>query len=143
MVPHVYMGPVPAMFYPIFQLVDYAVHGWDIREGMGVPHGLDGDASDLLVPLIFVLWNATADTSTITSPFTVGIRVGGNNGGDTRAQVSSDGVQFEPGSIDDCDATIELDPASLVLTGYARMNAGTVRGDRDLASTFRSLFFAI
>ena len=34
-VPHTYMGPVPAMFYPIFQLVDYAVHSWDIRQGIG------------------------------------------------------------------------------------------------------------
>ena len=28
MVGHPYMGPVPAMFYPMFQLVDYAVHAW-------------------------------------------------------------------------------------------------------------------
>ena len=36
----------------------------------------------------------------------------------------------------------ELD-ATLVLTGYARMNGGTVRGDTELAGRFRSLFFAI
>ena len=34
-VPHKYMGPLPAFFYPVFQLVDYAVHSWDIREGSG------------------------------------------------------------------------------------------------------------
>ena len=62
-VSHPYMGPLPAMFYPMFQLVDYAVHSWDIREGMGQPHALSGDATDLLVPIIYILWQATADTS--------------------------------------------------------------------------------
>src|SRR6266536_2485759 len=35
LVPHVYMGPLPAFFYPAFQLMDYGVHGWDIRQGTG------------------------------------------------------------------------------------------------------------
>jgi uncharacterized protein (TIGR03083 family) len=143
LVPHKYMGPVPAMFYPVFQLVDYAVHSWDIREGMRKPHALAGDSADLLVPLIFVLWQATADTSSVDEPYSVGIRTTGQNGGETRADVSSEGVQFTPGDITDCAAVLELDPATLVLTGYGRMNGGTVRGDRDLASRFGSLFFRI
>jgi hypothetical protein len=56
---------------------------------------------------------------------------------------ASDGVQFSPGDIDDCDAVLEFDPATLVLTGYARMNGGTARGDEELASKFRDLFFPI
>lgn len=143
MVPHRYMGPVPAMFYAEFQLVDYAVHGWDIREGIGAPHAMDADAADLLVPLIFILWGATGETSGVDAPYSVGIRTTGNNGGDTRAEVSADGVQFAPGNIDDCAAILEFDPATLVLTGYGRFNGGTVRGDRQVASTFRNLFFAI
>ena len=143
MVPHTYMGPLPAMFYPMFQLVDYAVHAWDIRQGIGDPHVLSGDAADLLVPVIFILWQATADVSAVTEPYAIGVRTSGRNGGDTRIDVSSEGVQFEPGEIDDCDAILEFDPATLVLTGYARMNGGTVRGDRELAGAFRSLFFPI
>ncbi len=103
-VSHPYMGPIPAMFYPMFQMVDYAVHTWDIREGMGEPHGLSGDAADLLVPVIFILWQATADTSGVTSPYSVGVRTSGRNGGDMRLDVSSEGVQYAPGSIDDCAA---------------------------------------
>jgi uncharacterized protein (TIGR03083 family) len=143
MVPHSYMGPLPAMFYPVFQLVDYAVHGWDIREGIGEPHGLAGDAADYLVPVIFVLWQATADTSGVDEPFTVGVRTSGSNGGDMRVDISQDGMQFAPGDVSDCPTVLEFDPATLVLTGYARMNGGTVRGDRDLAGQFRSLFFPI
>ena len=143
MVPHKYMGPLPAMFYPMFQIVDYAVHGWDIREGMREPHALSGDAADLLVPVIFVLWSATADVSGVDHPYSVGVRTTGHNGGDVRADVSSEGVQFTPGDIDDCPAILEFDPATLVLTGYARMNGGTARGDEQLAGKFRGLFFPI
>jgi hypothetical protein len=143
MVPHKYMGPLPAMFYPMFQIVDYAVHGWDIREGMRKPHAMSGDAADLLVPVIFVLWSATADVTNVDRPYAVGVRTTGNNGGDMRADVSSEGVQFSPGDIDDCAAILEFDPATLVLTGYARMNGGTARGDEELAGKFRDLFFPI
>lgn len=143
MVPHPFMGPLPAMFYPVFQLVDYAVHAWDIREGIGRPHGLAGDSADLLAPLIFILWQATADVSGVERPFAIGIRTSGVNGGDTRIEVSGDGVQFAAGDIADCGAIIEFDPATLVLTGYARMNGGTVRGDGQLASDFRAMIFPI
>ena len=143
MVPHKYMGPLPAMFYPMFQLVDYAVHGWDIREGMDNAHALSGDAADLLVPVIFVLWQATADVGAVDRPYTVGVRTSGHNGGDMRVDVSPEGVQFAPGETGDCPAVLEFDPATLVLTGYARMNGGTARGDQELAGRFRGLFFPI
>src|SRR5262249_9255919 len=143
MVPHKYMGPLPAMFYPMFQLWDYAVHGWDIREGMDSAHALSGDAADLLVPVIFVLWQATADVGGVDRAYTVGVRTSGNNGGDMRVDVSPDGVQFAPSDIDDCPAVLEFDPATLVLTGYARLNGGTARGDQELAGRFRGLFFPI
>ena len=142
-VSHPYMGPLPAMFYPMFQLVDYAVHSWDIREGVGQPHALSGDATDLLVPIIYILWQATADTSAVSDPYTVGVHTSGRNGGDIRVDVSAQGVQYAPGPVDDCVAVLEFDPATLVLTGYGRVNGGTIRGDRQVASDFRSLFFPI
>ena len=40
-------------------------------------------------------------------------------------------------------ASTRCDPATLVLTGYARMNGGTARGDVELAGKFRDLFFPI
>jgi uncharacterized protein (TIGR03083 family) len=143
MVPHTFMGPLPAMFYPTFQLVDYAVHAWDIREGRGERHGLSGAAADFLVPVIYVLWQATAATERVDEPFSVGVRVSGNNGGEHRVDVSGDGVQFTPGAVDDCAAVLDFDAATLVLTAYGRMNGGTVRGDPQLAERFLSLFFPI
>jgi uncharacterized protein (TIGR03083 family) len=143
MVPHKYMGPLPAAFYPIFQVVDYTVHSWDIREGTGRAHAIDGDAADLLVPLCFILWQSTCELAG-TEPFTLGIRIiSGHNAGDTRAAVTADGITFEPGGIDDLPASIEYDPASFVLTSYGRTNAGTYRGDRELLDRFCNLFFRI
>jgi uncharacterized protein (TIGR03083 family) len=142
MVPHKYMGPIPAAFYPIFQVVDYTVHSWDIRQGSGRNHGLDGDAADLLVPLCFGLWQFTCDLSGV-EPFTIGVRItSGNNAGGQRAAVTGEGLTFTPGSVDDLPV-IEFDPASFVLTAYGRANAGTYRGDRAALEQFCNLFFRI
>lgn len=142
MVPHKYMGPLPSCFYPIAQLVDYAVHSWDIRQGAGIAHALDGDAADLLVPFCWIVWQSTADTSDV-EPFSIGVRLTGNNGGETRVSVSSGGIALEPGTIDDLPLVLEFDPASFVLTAMGRMNAGTARGDTGLAERYGSLFFRI
>jgi uncharacterized protein (TIGR03083 family) len=142
-VPHKYMGPLPACFYPVAQLVDYAVHGWDIREGTGRAHALDADAADLLVPFCFIVWQSTAECSDL-EPFSIGVRLlSGNNAGDTRVSVGPDGVALEPGVIDDQPLVLEFDPASFVLTAMGRMNAGTARGDAALAERFCNLFFRI
>ena len=143
MVPHKYMGPLPAAFYPIFQVVDYTVHSWDIREGTGRNHGLAGDAADLLVPLCFVLWQNTCDLGGV-EPFTVGIRItSGAHAGDNVATTTPDGMAFTTGGGDETTNVIEFDPASFVLTAYGRTNAGTYRGDRDVLDRFCNLFFRI
>jgi len=138
-----YMGALPAMFIAIGMLGGATVHGWDVREGLGAPHAIPGDAADLLVPFVHLLWWATADTSAVDVPYAIGIRTSGRNGGETRIDVTNAGLQFEAAAIDTCPAILEFDPASLVLTAYNRVNGGTIRGDRELASRFRSLFISI
>jgi uncharacterized protein (TIGR03083 family) len=140
--PHKYMGQVPACIFAAGQLVDYAVHGWDIRQGAGMAHALDGDAADLLVPFCWIVWQSTAETAGV-EPFTIGVRMTGHNGGETRVSVSPDGIALEPGSLDDLPLVLEFDPASFVLTAMGRMNAGTARGDTKLAERYGSLFFRI
>jgi uncharacterized protein (TIGR03083 family) len=142
-VPHFYMGPVPAFFYAAGQLMDYGVHSWDISQGTGQAHAMSGDAADLLVPFMFVLWQSTIKPDADLSPFTIGIRVSGRNGGDYRVSVSDQGMQFEQGNVDDLPAVIEFDAGSMVLTTFGRLNAGTARGDVALADRFLNLFFRI
>jgi uncharacterized protein (TIGR03083 family) len=144
LVPHFYMGPLPAFFYPAFQLMDYGVHSWDLRQSTGRAHGFSGEAADLLVPFMFVLWQATATCGPDTEPTTLGIRVtSGPNAGETRVSVGPEGISFEPGEISDLPTVLEFDPGSFVLTAFGRSNAGTIRGDRLTADRYLNLFFRI
>jgi uncharacterized protein (TIGR03083 family) len=143
-VPHFYMGPLPAFFYPTFQLMDYGVHSWDIRQATGRAHGLSGEAADLLVPFMFIVWQSTTTAPEDTEPFRLGVRVlGGENAGDYRVTVSTEGMSYEAGSVEAEPCTLEFDAASFVLTAFGRCNAGTVRGDRRVADTFLNQFFRI
>ncbi|MGH2752408.1 MAG: maleylpyruvate isomerase family mycothiol-dependent enzyme [Actinomycetota bacterium] len=144
LITHAYMGPVPAFFYPIGQLMDYGVHGWDQREGLGMRHFLSADAADLLVPFMFVLWQATTDVSRLEGDaLEVGVRVSGRNAGTFRVTCSAEGMAYEPGSADDLPVLIDFDPASLVLTAFGRARSGTPYGDLDAARRFAGLFFRI
>lgn len=144
MVSHPYMGPVPASFYPAFQLMDYTVHAWDIREGAGDRvHAVNGDAADLLVPFMFILWQSTVRPDADTSPLDVGVRVSGRNGGDFRISVGPYGLNHGRGDIEDAAAILEFDPAGLVLTAFGRANCATYRGDGAAADRFLNLFFPI
>jgi uncharacterized protein (TIGR03083 family) len=140
---HPSMGPLPAFLYPSFQLADYGVHNWDIREGLGRQRGLAGDTADLLSMIMFPLWQATADTDNVTNPINLGVRVSGPNGGTWRLTATKEGLNVEPGDVEDLPLVIDFDPADLVLTAYGRIRGGTERGDPEVASRFYSLFFRI
>ena len=142
-VPHAYMGPVPAFVYAGGQLMDYGVHTWDIRQGSGRAHALPADTADLLVPFMFIIWQSTIRPDADLSPFTIGIRVSGRNAGDTRVSISDQGMSYEPGDIDDLPAILEFDPGSMVLTAFGRVNGGTAIGDAALADRFLNLFYRI
>jgi uncharacterized protein (TIGR03083 family) len=143
MVPHAYMGPVPAFVYAGGQLMDYGVHTWDIKQGSGQAHALSADAADLLVPFMFIIWQSTIRPDADLSPFSVGIRVSGRNGGDTRVSISDQGMSYEAGDISDLPAMLEFDPGSMVLTAFGRVNGGTASGDVALANRFLNLFYRI
>jgi len=140
-VPHSYMGPVPAFIYAAGQLMDYGVHTWDIREGQGKAHALGSEAADLLVPFMFIIWQSTIKPNADRTPLTIGIDVTtGHNAGTTRVTVNENGMSYEPGSVDDLPAVIEFDAGSMVLTAFGRIRAGTTRGDQALADRFLNLF---
>jgi uncharacterized protein (TIGR03083 family) len=143
-VPHFYMGPLPAFFYPVFQLMDYGVHSWDIRQGSGKAHGLAGDTADLLVPFMFILWQATTRVESGSEPMGIGIRiVSGENAGDYRVQVDAEGLAYEQAHVGALPAAVEFDPGSFVLTTFGRSNSGTIRGDVPMATRYLNTFFRI
>jgi uncharacterized protein (TIGR03083 family) len=142
-VPHAYMGPVPAFIYAAGQLMDYGVHSWDIREGIGRAHALSADAADLLVPFMFIIWQSTIRSSADLSPFTIGITVSGRNAGSYRVSISDQGMAYEPGEVDDLPTVIDFDAGGMVLTAFGRINGGNARGDQALAERFLNLFYRI
>jgi uncharacterized protein (TIGR03083 family) len=143
MVPHFYMGPLPSFFYPAFQLMDYGVHSWDVRQGTGRAHGLSGEAADLLTPFMFVLWQYTTSPVTADDVCEIGVRItSGPNAGDTRISLTEDGFSYAAGKAEDL-TVLEFDPGSFVLTTFGRSNAGTIRGDRAVADRFLNIFFRI
>ena len=143
LVGHKYMGPLPAFFYPVFQLMDYGVHGWDIRQGTGRAHGLGGDTADLLVPFMFILWQATTEPLADGEAFAVGVRVSGRNAVDYLVNITAEGLSYAREDVSGMPAVIEFDPGTLVLTAFGRVNAGTIRGDRAVADRFLNSFFRI
>lgn len=143
-VSHFYMGPLPAFFYPAFQLMDYGVHSWDIRQGTGRAHGLSGETADLLTPFMFVLWSATGNMPADAQPCEIGISVtSGHNAGTWRVSAGPSGFTYEAGDGSNLPAVIEFDPGSFVLTAFGRSNSGTVRGDAAVAERFLNSFFRI
>ena len=50
-VTHPFMGPLPTFFYPAFHVMDYGVHTWDIRYGLGEKtRKLDERTAGVLIP---------------------------------------------------------------------------------------------
>src|SRR6185437_6937083 len=92
LVPHFYMGSVPAFIYAAGQLMDYGVHTWDIKQGTGQAHGISGDAADLLVPFMFIIWQSTLKPDADLTPFTIGVTVSGRNAGTYRVSIGPDGM---------------------------------------------------
>jgi len=143
MAPHAYMGPVPPSIYAGGQLMDYGVHSWDIREGIGRAHALSADAADLLVPYMFIIWQYTIRASADLSPFSIGVTVTGRNAGSYRMNISEEGMSYEPGDVSDLPTVLDFDAGGLVLTAFGRINGGNARGNLELADRFLNLFYRI
>jgi len=143
LVPHAFMGPLPACFYPVFQLVDYAIHNWDIRRGARHSQVLPADVADLLAPVCFVLWNYTVDLTPYTHPMDIGVRLFGRETTTTAIAVRPEGVTVTPGDISNVDTVINFDPGSFVLTAFGRIDGGCAYGDLEKAERFLNSIFRI
>jgi len=147
LVPHPYMGPLPTFFYPAFQVIDYGVHTWDIRYGLGEKlRKLDERTAGVLIPYMFVLFQYTVDAGSAAGLDTVyGLEVSSEWGGRWRVTIKDGQWSAEPDSGDfaGCEAVFSFDPSDFVLSAYQRFPGGSARGDEQVINRVRSLFFAI
>ena len=85
-VTHGTMGPLPTFFYPAFHVMDYGVHTWDIRYGLGEKtRKLNTRTAGVLVPyMLFALNPYTIAESAKGWDLTYGLDISSEWGGNWR-----------------------------------------------------------
>jgi uncharacterized protein (TIGR03083 family) len=145
---HPFMGPLPTLFYPAFHVMDYGVHTWDIRYGLGEKtRKLDERTAGVLVPyMLYALLPSTVDAGSAKGvDVEYGIEVSGEWGGKWRAKVKDGKFEVKPEAdgFEGCDAIFSYDPSDFVLTSFQRFPGGAARGDYQVINKVRNLFFTI
>ncbi len=148
LVTHPFMGPLPTFFYPAFHVMDYGVHTWDMRWGLGEKNRkLDERTAGVLIPyMLFALLPSTVDAASAKGvDVEYGIEVTGEWGGKWRATVKDGKFEAKPetGNFEGCKAVFTYDPSDFVLTAFQRFDGGKARGDKGTIEKVRSLFFRI
>lgn len=144
---HAFMGPLPTLFYPVFHVMDYGVHTWDMHWGLGDKKAkMDERSAGVLVPFMLILYSATvAPESAKGVNVTYGIEVDGQYGGKWKAKVT-DG-KFESEATEDLSgvqATFHYDSASdFVLSAFQREDLSKATGDAEVIKKVRGLYFTI
>jgi uncharacterized protein (TIGR03083 family) len=145
---HPYMGGLPTFFYPAFHVMDYGVHTWDMRWGLGEKDvELDEVTAGVLIPyMLYALLPSTVDQSSAKGvDVEYGIEISGEWGGKWHVTIKDGKFEAkpEPGDFEGCQAVFSFDASDFVLTCFQRFDGGTARGDQATIDTVRGLFFRI
>jgi uncharacterized protein (TIGR03083 family) len=145
MVTHPYMGPVPAGFYPSFQIMDYGIHPYDIEYGLGDKLAeIDEASAGILIPYCHIIMQYTVDQESAKGVDCVyGIEVSGPWGGRWRVTVKDGQWQSTPeeGDLEGVEALFRYTPSDFVLTVFGRFPGGAATGDPEVIDQVRRLFF--
>jgi len=143
-VTHKFMGPLPACFFAGFQLIDYSIHSWDIKAGLGRDEPLSDEAAITLIPFMLIVIKYTVDADRGKDVKTrFGIEITGPGGGNWCVDVDGTNVNYEEGSTEGCPTVFSFTPNEFVLSTYQRQRGGTARGDEQMAERIRDLLFKI
>jgi uncharacterized protein (TIGR03083 family) len=143
---HPYGGPVPAGAYATFQIMDYAVHGYDIEYGLGNKlANIDEASAGLIQPFTFIFWSATVDQEQAKGvDINYGVHIAGAWGGKWRCAVKDGKFTYEPekGNFEGADAlffypTVQEE----VFTFFGRFPGGAAQGDPAAIEKVRHIFF--
>lgn len=144
---HPFSGPLPTMFYAPFQIMDYGVHSWDMRWGLGEKDGeLDERTAGVLVPYMFIIWQYSVDQEAAEGvEMTYAIIIDGEWGGHWKATVKDGQFNYEEtDDLSDVQATFHyLHPSDMVLTTYQRIQGGITSGDPEVIDKAYNVFFNI
>lgn len=144
---HYYMGPLPTLFYPVFHVMDYGVHSWDMNWGLGEKKAkMEERTAGVLVPFMLILYSATVEPNSAKGvDVTYGIEVDGEYGGKWKAKVKDGKFESEPATdLSGVQATFHYDSASdFVLSAFQREDMSKATGDPEVIKKVRSLYFTI
>lgn len=144
---HVFSGPIPAMFYAPFQIMDYGVHTWDMHWGLGEKDAkLDERTAGVLIPYMFIIWQFSVDQEQAEGvDITYGIKVDGDWGGQWKATVRDGQFSYEATTdLSDAQAVFHYPhPSDMVLTTYQRIQGGNTSGDPAVIDKAYNVFFPI
>lgn len=143
-VAHVYMGPLPAYFFAAFQLIDYSIHSWDIKSGLGRDEPLSEAAAVTLIPFMLIVIQYTVDAERAADLKTqFGIDISGPGGGSWCVNVDGTSLSYTEGPTAGCPTVFSFVPSDFVLSTYQRMRGGAVSGDAAVGERIRDLLFKI
>ncbi|HLZ29846.1 MAG TPA: maleylpyruvate isomerase family mycothiol-dependent enzyme [Chloroflexota bacterium] len=143
-VPHTFMGPLPAYFYAAFQLLDYSIHSWDAKAGLGRDEPLSDAAAVTLIPFMLIVIQYTVDAQHAADLKTrFGIEITGPGGGSWCVDVDGTSVAYAEGPTEGCATVFTFSPSEFALSTYQRMRGGAVAGDPAIAERVRNLLFKI
>lgn len=147
LVTHPYMGPLPTFFYPAFHVMDYGVHTWDMRWGLGEKNAqLDERTAGVIVPYMFILMQYTVDQASVKGlDIEYSIKVDGSWGGQWHVHVKDGQYVATPAEqLTGTQALFHFQNASdFVLTTYQRFPGGETSGDPEVVEQVRHMFFGI
>lgn len=144
MVTHTYMGPLPTCFFAAFQLIDYSIHSWDIKVGLGREEPLSDAAAVTLIPFMLIVLQYTVDAERAAGmKCKFGVNIEGAGGGTWAVDVEGTTVNIVEGSTEGCETVFDFDPNDFVLSTYQRKRGGRASGDLELAEKVRDLLFKI
>jgi uncharacterized protein (TIGR03083 family) len=141
---HTYMGPLPAYFFAAFQLLDYSIHSWDIKSGLGRAEPLSDAAAVTLIPFMLIVIQYTVDAQAAADlKAKFGIVITGPGGGSWCVDVDGTSVAYAEGSTEGCQTVFTFKPSDFALSTYQRMRGGDVSGDAAIGERIRNLLFKI
>jgi uncharacterized protein (TIGR03083 family) len=144
LIPHKWVGPVPAFLMGAFQLMDYSVHNWDLRVALGKEALVEQEAANTLVPLMFGLMQICfAPERAEQVDLTIGVRITSSENDVWTVRIADGQLTYAPGAPENPDATFSYPCHEFCLDVYQRLRGGQAQGDPAAIETFRRLFFTI
>ncbi|MGH3517314.1 MAG: maleylpyruvate isomerase family mycothiol-dependent enzyme [Haloechinothrix sp.] len=145
LIPHKYVGPVPAFMMATFQLMDYSVHNWDFEMALGHEARVDDESAETLVPYMFGLWQLCFEPERAgDASMTVGVEITSGPQPDHWTVTIENGTfAYVPGKALEPGATFRFAARDFCLDAYQREQRGEAHGDPAVIEKFRSLFFTV